>query len=98
MATLIQREVRKRGFFGKVIKYLFIAFNLFMAWWLFAGLAAVGGTMSGMTSDAERVGGAIGTAVGAGFVLFIWVVGDIILGMLTYFSRGTKILITEDTN
>jgi NADH:ubiquinone oxidoreductase subunit 6 (subunit J) len=95
MAT-IQREVRKRGFFGKLAKFLFIAFNLLMLLWLITYWVSAGNLMSEMQSEAERAGGAVGATLATGMLLFFWVAGALILGLITLFTRGQRTLITED--
>lgn len=77
-----------RSMMGQVIKWTFIAFNILMVWWLFRGVggAAVEGTATA-ASDAERAGVAIGTAIGASLVIFLWVAGDIILGLFVFLTR-----------
>jgi len=76
----------KRGFFGKLVKWSFIGFNVLMAIWLIAGMGAATEGMEAM-SDAEKAGTAIGTGIGAAMILVIWVFGDIILGLLVLFTR-----------
>lgn len=77
----------KRGFFGTIFKWLFIAFNLLMIFWLISYFSSIGDMAKG-GSDAEQVGTAIGATIGTGFLASIWVVGDIILGMLVLFTRA----------
>lgn len=93
---IVQREIRKRGFFGHVFKWLFIIFNVLMLLWLFAYWSKIGGMIDPSASQAEKAGGAIGAAVGTGMLVFFWVAGDIILGLFTLLTRGKRILITED--
>lgn len=95
MAT-IQREVRKRGLFGRIFKWLFIIFNLVMVVWVVMGLVSVGDVINETTSEAEQAGAAIGGTIGVGILLFFWAAGDLILGMLTMFTRGPRVLITEE--
>jgi hypothetical protein len=95
MAT-IQREIRKRGFFGKLVKYSFIGFNLLMAYWVISYWFTVGEMLGGTEDAAARAGGAIGATLGTGTLLFFWVAGAIILGILTLLSRGQKIIVTEE--
>ncbi|MBS0057484.1 MULTISPECIES: hypothetical protein [Yersinia] len=77
----------KRTFFGKVIKWSFILFNLLMIYWLVAGVGSTGEVMQNAGSDAERAGAAIGTGIGMMMIGTIWVIGDIIIGMLVLFTR-----------
>lgn len=95
MAT-VQKEVRKRGFFGKIVKWIFILFNVLMIVWLFSYCSHVADMSQTLTDDAEKAGAAIGGAMGTGFLLSIWAAGDIILGIFAFFTRGTKYIITEE--
>lgn len=79
----------KRGFFGKIIKWVFILFNVFMIWWLFAGTNGAMEMQQGMTG-AERAGAQIGTGIGIMMILTVWVIGDIILGLFVLFTRPSK--------
>ncbi|PZD62289.1 hypothetical protein ARC310_11605 [Pantoea ananatis] len=83
------KQIRKprRSFFGKVIKWAFILFNIFMIYCLIAGLGGSGEVVNNATSDAERAGAAIGAGLGVMAIGGIWVIGDIILGMLVLFTR-----------
>ncbi|GDY26403.1 MULTISPECIES: hypothetical protein [Agarivorans] len=76
----------KRSIFGKLIKWSFILFNIFMAWWMFAGMDAATTTMDSL-EGAEAAGAAIGTGIGAMLISGIWVIGDIILGLFVLFTR-----------
>jgi len=82
----VQLRKAKRGFFGKLVKWGFVAFNILMAIWLVGGMGAATEGMEAM-SEAERAGAAIGTGLGAALILGIWVVGDIILGLFVLFTR-----------
>lgn len=98
MVKTIQREIRKRGFFGKLIKWSFILFNILMVIWVVSAFGSAGEAIDGMTSDAERAGAAIGTTIGVAFILAIWGFGAFILGMLTFFTRGSPVLVTEEVS
>lgn len=92
----IQREVYKRSLFGKIIKWLFIIFNILMLVWLISGMSSVGDQYNMAASDAERAGTAIGASIGIGIIIFFWVGGAIILGIATLLTRGTKYIITDE--
>lgn len=77
----------KRGFMGKVFKWTFILFNVVMAWWLVAYIMEMGSMTQDITNDAELAGAAIGGTLGTGFLLVIWLLGDIILGLPVLFTR-----------
>lgn len=93
MAQTIRTETRKRGFFGWIIKILFIAFNLLMLAWLFAGLDIGSEGIDATASEAERAGATIGATVAIGMILTFWVLGDIILGLLVLLTRGKKVIV-----
>lgn len=77
----------KRGLIGFILKWIFIIFNLLMIWWLISYFATVGELASNTDTDAEKAGTAIGATLGTGLIASIWVVGDIILGILVLFTR-----------
>lgn len=82
----VQLRKPKRGFFGKLFKWSFIAFNIFMVIWLVSGMNAASDGMNNL-NDAERAGAAIGTGIGMALIFGIWVIGDIILGLFVLFTR-----------
>jgi len=92
MATTVRIEKRQRGLFGWVFLVLFWGFNALMAVGLFRGLADNAATIDTLTDDAQRAGAAIGTALGAGMVLTIWMAGAVILGLCVLLTRGRKII------
>lgn len=97
MAQVIQVEQRRRGVFGWIFLGLFWAYNLLMVIWLFSGLAEIGETSTQLSTDAERAGAAIGTAIGVSMVLGIWMSGAVILGLFVLLTRGRKTIITTET-
>lgn len=86
----VQLRKAKRGVFGTIFKWLFILFNVFMAYALFTGLGASSEVVSSASTGAEQTGAAIGTGLGAMFLLSIWVVGDIILGLFVLFTKPSS--------
>ena len=92
----VQIEKRKRGPFGWVVAILFWGFNIMMAVGLWGGMQGAGEVLTNAQSDAERAGAAIGTTMGVGVILFIWVLGVIILGMMMLFTRGKKVIVTQE--
>lgn len=94
MSRVVQREIRKRGFFGWVFLLLFLAFNALMAAWLFSYWATISGLET--HGSAEQAGHAIGATIGSGVILFFWVAGAVILGLIAMLTRGRKTIITED--
>jgi ssDNA-binding Zn-finger/Zn-ribbon topoisomerase 1 len=86
----VQLRKPKRGFFGKLFKFVFIAFNIIMLLWMFSYFGAVSDVASNASSGAEQAGTAIGATLGTGMLLFFWCVGDVILGLLVLFTRPKK--------
>lgn len=77
----------KRGFFGKIFLWLFYLFNVLMLLWLIGGLNATSEMATQALTEAEKAGAAIGTGLGVSMVLGIWVIGDIITGLLALMTR-----------
>jgi hypothetical protein len=65
------------------LSWVIIAVNLLFVWWIIGGVGgAVAESCTGMTGDelsACEAGTAIGAGIGTMFILFFWVVIDIIL-------------------
>lgn len=80
----------KRGFFGKIFKWLLIIFNLAMVAWLYFYLVEVGALVDGSGSEAEQTGAAIGGTIGTGLLLTVWVLGNVIFGLPTLLTRPRK--------
>ena len=93
MATVIRREVRKRGFFGWVFMILFVLFNLFMLAWLLIYWSDVASMP--VASDAQRAGRNVGATVATGMLVFFWVAGAVILGLFALLTRGRKTIVEE---
>ncbi|MDT8426085.1 MAG: zinc ribbon domain-containing protein [Methyloprofundus sp.] len=82
----VQLRKPKRGFFGKLLKWSFIGFNILMLVWFIGGMGTATDSMKGM-SGAEQAGAAIGTGLGAAMILSIWGFGDLVLGLFVLFTR-----------
>jgi Ca2+/H+ antiporter len=93
MATIIRREIRKRGFFGWIFLILFWGFNALMLLWLIAGIASVSQTHA--DSHAAEVGGAVGAFIGVTMIFIIWGAGAVVLGLFALLTRGSKTIIEE---
>lgn len=83
----VQIRKPKRTFLGKLMKFLFIAFNLLMILWLISYFVSVGELSSAAGSDAERTGLALGATMGTGMLLVLWALGDVVLGLLVLLTR-----------
>jgi hypothetical protein len=75
------------------VKWAFIAFNLLMLWWIVSYLSTV--SEMKVHSSAEHAGKVIGSALGVGSLLMLWAIGDFIIGLLVFFSRGNKVVTEE---
>jgi hypothetical protein len=80
----------QRSPMGKIIKWMFILFNIGMLIWLIGGVSDASSHIDTIKNEDEKAGAEIGTGIGALVIIFIWVAGDIILGMLTYFTRAKR--------
>jgi len=84
----VQLKKPKRGFFGKLFKWLFILFNLLMVVWLFSYFGLIGESLDTTTTNsAEEAGTLIGGSIGSFFLIMVWALGDIILGLFVLFTR-----------
>lgn len=92
---MIRTETRKRGFFGHVFKWLFILFNIGMAWAFIEGMSGAGEVYNTAGSEAGRAGAAVGTALGATMLIVIWAGGALVLGLFVLFTRGKKVIVEE---
>ncbi len=92
---VIRTETRKRGFFGHVFKWIFILFNVLMAWAFIQGMTGAGDVYNTAGSDAGRAGAAIGTALGVTMIFATWAAGAVILGLFVLFTRGKRIIVEE---
>jgi hypothetical protein len=62
---------------------------------MITGMGAAGEASEHAVNEAERAGAAIGTGLGFMIILFIWALGDVVLGLFVLFTRRKK-LITSD--
>jgi hypothetical protein len=98
---VVRREVSDRTLMGKIFKYTFIAFNVLMLVLFLKGCAvsSEGITNAGVNSDypdAATAGATIGAGLAMGTLLFMWLAGDVILGLFVLFTRRKKIIEVEE--
>jgi hypothetical protein len=96
MAKIVRTETYKRGFFGKIAKWLFILFNVVMIIKFGQYLVDSGVIVTNAYQEQKYSGDAVGAIFGSMYILRIWFAGALGLGVLMYFTRGDKI-ITEET-
>lgn len=95
MTKTIQVEKRKRGIFGWIFLLIFWVFNAAMLTAVIVGMGGSAEHAATLSSEAEKAGAGIGMVLGLGMLLSVWVMGDIILGVLVLLTRGKKIITTE---
>lgn len=95
MAKTVQTERRQRGVIGWIVLLVFLGFNAFMFFATISGLGASSEASAELTTDAEKAGAAIGTVIGLGMIMSIWVMGAGILGLFVLLTRGRKVITTE---
>ena len=66
--------------------FAFWGFNILMVLWIWGGTQSAVETQAGL-SGAEAAGAAIGTGIGVTLLIFIWLIGAIILGLMALLTR-----------
>jgi hypothetical protein len=96
MATLTV-EKNRRSPFGWLVAVIFWGFNLFMIVWMVVGISSSADRYSQLTDSASKTGAAIGATLGVTIILWIWFFGATVLGLMMFFTRGKKIIVTTET-
>lgn len=99
--AVVRKEVSDRTIFGKIIKYVFIAFNILMAIIMFKGCAISAESINSAGAgaeyaDAATAGATIGAGLAMGTMLVLWVAGDVILGLFVLLTRRKKTIEVEE--
>ena len=81
-----QLRKARRSFLGKVFKWGFVLFNILMAAWIFVGYSTTTEKMATL-NGAESAGAALGAGLAITFLIGIWIVGDIFLGLFVMLTR-----------
>ena len=74
---------------ASMLKYVFFAFNLLMAFAMYLGFAENADKINNAL-ETGSAGVVVGTGLGAFFLLVLWVMGDIILGLLYLVAKPPK--------
>ena len=98
MRRLARVEKHRRGFFGNVVKVIFIGFNIMMVVWALFALLATAGLLHVARNDAEAVGAIVGASIGAGILANLWFWGALLLGLFMFLTRGPKITYEEEVD
>ncbi|MFT3694003.1 MAG: hypothetical protein QM831_12740 [Kofleriaceae bacterium] len=75
----------KRGPFGLLFKWTFIVWNVLMLIWIISGASSASNIEA--HNHMEETGVAIGTAIGVGMIMGVWMVGSVILGILVLLTK-----------
>ena len=99
--AVVHREISDRTLMGKIFKYSFVAFNVLMLFLFLKGcvVASEGianASMEAEYADAATAGATIGAGLAMGTLLFLWLVGDVVLGLFVLFTRRKKIIEVEE--
>ena len=92
----VRKEISDRTIFGKIVKWLFILFNILMVFALFKGCSAASDVILNAQSEAEKAGAGVGATIGMGMILGLWAMGDIIIGIVVLLTRRKKIIEIEE--
>ncbi len=77
----------RRGFFGFIFKWAFVLFNILMLIWIFSYFSQIDEVVKIAESDAARAGAGFGAGIGTMFLLLIWALGAVILGIATLLTK-----------
>jgi len=89
MEQSIQQKPQ-RSLFGKIVKWIFIGFNILMLIWIIGGVGGASKQVAEAGNEAAQAGAAIGTGLGAMVLIFLWVAGDLILGIFVLLTRPRR--------
>jgi hypothetical protein len=91
------KEVRTGGTAWNVLKNFALFWTLLMFVAIIAGIVNAGNTASEMTSDAEKVGAAIGTGLGITLLIAIWFFPMVFAFILGFFLKNSGHVVTGPT-
>ena len=83
----------KNGGGWRKFTWVILIFNVLMLVWILTGVGSVADNCEGEIGsalEACEAGTAIGAGLGAAFVIFLWVAGDVILGVIWLVTRKTQ--------
>ena len=85
-APQAQQPRKKR----RVFMWVILAINALFLWWIIAGVGGTADNCAGEVGDALescQTGTAIGTGIGIIFIIFLWAMVDVILGVIYIVTR-----------
>lgn len=84
-------QIRKprRSVVGQIVKGLFIVFNALMVVLMIVSISSMAESTRDFSrmSEVQQAGTAIGVGLGVGFVLVVWAIGSVILGLFVLVTR-----------
>ncbi|GAB3571789.1 hypothetical protein GCM10027578_30650 [Spirosoma luteolum] len=83
---LVQEKPRRTGF-GKVIKWVFIGFNILMFIWVVFGLVNAPDEVAAAGNERQQEDEAVYAGIGLIALLLVWAVGAGLLGILLRLTR-----------
>jgi hypothetical protein len=95
VGALVRTETHRRGPIGWVAKGLFVAWNSLMFVWLASSMRVWSGVDQPAT-EAGKAGFAIGVGISLFTILVFWALGSVVLGLLSYFTRGKKVIVESE--
>ena len=99
--AIVRKEVSDRTLFGKIVKWVFIVFNVLMLIIMAVSCSASGDAIANAGAEAEyadaaTAGATIGAGLLTGSLLFIWLAGAVILGLFVLLTRRKKTIETSE--
>ena len=92
MDKIVRIERYRRGFFGWIFRIFFVGFNVLML----IAIIVYSLLVAFAAPDKHDLAGRIGAALyGNGFLIAVWIPGALLLGVLSYVTRGNKVIIEE---
>ena len=99
--AIVRREVSDRTVMGKIVKWLFIGFNVLMLVFMMVTCSSTGDAINSAAAgseypDAATAGATIGAGIAVGSLIFVWLAGSVILGLFVLFTRRKKIIEVDE--
>lgn len=94
MGTIVGADKRRRRILGTAIWWMFLAFNAFMGVWYFYALTIASETPGEGTGAEAQAAAAITT----GFLLWLWPIGSVVLGLIVALTRRKTVNATATLN
>lgn len=77
----------KRGFFGKFWAFLFWSWHVLCGLWIYGGIQNAAALTATYTTEAQIAGAAIGTSLGVGFIVILWFIVTVFLGLCVLMTK-----------